>query len=164
MLCERCQERTATVHVTQIINGQKTELSLCQECAREIQPQFDFSIPKFLAGLFDNELSIKAPAAAVQCRQCGLSYEQFHQTGRLGCPECYERLAPRLDPLIRRIQGSSQHRGKVPLRAGGNLRVKREIEELRSQLQQLVQREEFEKAAQVRDQIRSLEKRLAELE
>jgi len=164
MLCERCQERTATVHVTRIINGQKTELLLCQECAREIQPQFDFSITKFLAGLLDNDLNLelKAPPAVEHCQQCGLTYEQFHQTGRLGCPECYSYLAPRLDPLIRRIQGSNQHRGKVPRRAGGNLRVQREIERLRVQLQQLVQQEEFEKAAQVRDRIRNLEKRLGE--
>ncbi len=162
MLCERCQERTATVHVTRIINGQKTELSLCQECAREIQPQFDFSIPKFLAGLLDSELEFKAPPATEQCHCCGLTYEHFHQTGRLGCPECYDRLAPRLDPLIKRIQGSNRHRGKVPRRAGGNLRVQREIETLRSQLQQLVHQEEFEKAAQVRDHIRELEERLEE--
>lgn len=162
MLCERCQERTATVHVTRIINGQKTELTLCQECAREIQPQFDFSIPKFLAGLLDSELELKAPPIAEQCQRCGLTYEQFHQTGRLGCPDCYNRLASRLDPLIRRIQGSSKHRGKVPLRAGGNLRVQREIETLRAELQQLIQQEEFEKAAQVRDHIRDLEGRLGE--
>ncbi|WP_406677543.1 UvrB/UvrC motif-containing protein [Neomoorella carbonis] len=164
MLCERCQERPASVHVTRIINGDKTELYLCQECAREMQPQLNFSIPKFLAGLLDYDpgLEVKAPPAVERCRECGLSYEQFHQTGRLGCPDCYHYLAARLDPLIRRIQGSSQHRGKVPRRAGGNLRVRREIEKLRAQLQQLVEQEEFEKAAQVRDRIRDLENRLGE--
>jgi protein arginine kinase activator len=96
------------------------------------------------------------------CRECGLTYEQFHQTGRLGCPDCYHYLAPRLDPLIRRIQGSSYHRGKVPRRGGGNLRVRREIESLRAQLQQLVAQEEFEKAAQIRDRIRNLEGCLGE--
>ncbi|MGI9861429.1 UvrB/UvrC motif-containing protein [Moorella naiadis] len=162
MLCERCQERQATVHVTRIINGEKTELNLCQECAREIQPQLKFSIPQFLAGLldYDPDLEVQAPPAVEHCRECGLTYEQFHQTGRLGCPDCYHYLAPRLDPLIRRIQGSSQHRGKVPRRAGGNLRVRREMEKLKAQLQQLVQQEEFEKAARVRDQIRDLEARL----
>ncbi|AKX92989.1 hypothetical protein MTHERMOG20_12200 [Moorella thermoacetica] len=162
MLCERCQERPASVHVTRIINGEKTELYLCQECARELQPQLNFSIPQFLAGLldYDPELEVKAPPAVERCPECGLTYEQFHETGRLGCPECYHHLAPRLDPLIRRIQGSSQHRGKVPRRAGGNLRLRREIENLRARLQQLVQQEEFEKAAQVRDRIRDLEGRL----
>ncbi|MBC7325420.1 MAG: UvrB/UvrC motif-containing protein [Moorella sp. (in: Bacteria)] len=164
MLCERCQERPASVHVTRIINGEKTELYLCHDCAREIQPQLNFSIPKFLAGLldYDQGLEFKAPPAVARCQECGLTYEQFHQTGRLGCPDCYRYLAPRLDPLIRRIQGSGQHRGKVPRRAGGHLRVRREIEKLRGQLQQLIQREEFEKAAQVRDRIRDLESRLGE--
>lgn len=164
MLCERCQERPASVHVTRIINGDKTELYLCQECAREIQPQLNFSIPKFLAGLLDYDpgLEVKAPPAGERCQECGLTYEQFHQTGRLGCPDCYHYLSPRLDPLIRRIQGSSQHRGKVPRRAGGNLRVRREIENLRAQLQQLIQQEEFENAARVRDRIRDLEGSLGE--
>lgn len=164
MLCERCQQRPASVHVTRIINGEKTELYLCQECAREMQPQLNFSIPKFLAGLFDYEPGpgIKTQAMAEHCRECGMSYEQFQQTGRLGCPACYHYLAGRLEPLIRRIQGSSQHRGKVPRRAGGNLRVRREIDKLRAQLQQLVEQEEFEKAAQVRDRIRELENSLGE--
>lgn len=162
MLCERCQQRPASVHVTRIVNGEKTELYLCQECARELQPQLNFSIPQFLAGLldYDPELEVKAPPSVESCPECGLTYEQFHETGRLGCPGCYHHLAERLDPLIRRIQGSSQHRGKVPRRAGGNLRLRREIENLRARLQQLVQQEEFEKAAQVRDRIRDLEGRL----
>lgn len=70
MLCERCQERPASVHVTRIINGEKTELYLCQECARELQPQLNFSIPQFLAGLldYDPELEVKAPRQSSAAR------------------------------------------------------------------------------------------------
>lgn len=161
MLCERCHERTASVHVTKIVNGQKAELYLCQECARELQPQFNFSIPKFLAGLLDYDPNIQvSPPSVERCQKCGLTYEQFHQTGRLGCPECYSYLSQRLEPLIKRLQGTNQHRGKIPNRAGSDLKVHREIEKLRGQLQQLVQNEEFEKAAQVRDRIRELESSL----
>lgn len=164
MLCERCQERTAGVHVTQIINGQKTELFLCPECAREIQPQFHFSIPQFLADLIDNHLQLDAKSLSEEelCRECGLTYKQFHRTGRLGCPECYNRLAARLEPLIKRVQGSTRHRGKIPSRAGGSIKVRQEIEVLREQLQQLVQQEKFEKAALVRDRIKELESSLRE--
>ncbi|MDK2820494.1 MAG: protein arginine kinase activator [Clostridia bacterium] len=162
MLCERCQEKTASVHVTKIVNGKKTELNLCQECARELQPQLNFSIPKFLAGLFDygTDFDVTEPQVCERCKECGMTYEEFQQTGRLGCAECYRYLASRLNPLIKRIHGSQEHRGKVPKRAGGNLRIRREVERLRVQLKQLVEHEEFEKAAEVRDRIRELERYL----
>lgn len=164
MLCERCQQKPANVHVTQIINNQKTELHLCEECAREFEKQWhwDFSLPKFFAGLLNYEPStgIGGERETGQCRECGLTFAQFQQTGLLGCPDCYRYFGRRLDPLLRRLHGSNHHRGKVPRRAGGNLRLQREIESLRRELQELVAREEFERAAQVRDRIRELESRL----
>lgn len=164
MLCERCQQNPASVHVTQIINNQKTELHLCQECARELEPQWhwDFSLPKFLAGLLNYEpsLGVSLEQESSRCGECGLTFSQFQQSGRLGCPECYRYFAKRLEPLIRRLHGSNHHRGKVPRRAGGNLRLMREIERLRLELQELVAREEFERAAQIRDRIRELEAKL----
>ncbi|HBT46885.1 MAG TPA: hypothetical protein DEA73_03230 [Peptococcaceae bacterium] len=162
MLCERCQQKPASVHFTQIVNNQKTELNLCPDCARELEGQWNFSLPKFFASLLNYEpgLGLEVAGVPTRCSECGLTFTQFQQGGFLGCPECYHAFAARLDPLLRRLHGSTQHRGKVPRRAGGNLRIQREIDRLRRELQELVAQEAFERAAEVRDRIRQLEAQL----
>ncbi len=168
MLCEECQKQPATVHLTKIINGHKSEINLCAECAQQHQElSFGFepiSIHKFLANLLEQEyelegpLKMSVPQPQLECESCGLTYQQFSQIGRLGCSDCYNYFSDRIAPLLRRIHGSEQHTGKVPERSGGSIRLIKEIERLRLELQRLVFNEEFEKAAQVRDQIRELEK------
>ncbi|GAW91147.1 UvrB/UvrC motif-containing protein [Calderihabitans maritimus] len=170
MLCERCQQRPANVHITKIINGQKTEFNLCSECARENQEEYgftwepSFSIPKFLASLMDPEVTLSPETFGQRtqrsCSKCGLTYTEFGKTGKLGCDRCYETFAASLEPLFRRIHGSTRHNGKVPERAGGRIKIRRELEALKKELQALVVREEFEKAAVVRDKIKELEKKL----
>lgn len=169
MMCERCQKRPATVHYTQIINGQKTEMHLCEECARETgQLNFEpftlpfgsfFSIDNLLSGLMDytaDDYMIQS----VKCSFCNSTYEDFKKTGRLGCARCYNVFRDRLMPLVRKIHGHNLHKGKVPKRAGGNLRIERQIERLREQLNDAVRREAYEEAARLRDQIKELEKKL----
>lgn len=171
MFCDECRERPASVHITKIVNGEKTQVRLCKDCAAKYQQQLgfgitpDFSFHKFLAGILDSD-SFEGPIGTgyrkkLECEQCGLSYSQFRDTGRLGCDKCYETFSEKLDPVLRRIHGSIRHTGKVPKRAGGSLRIKQEIQRLRNELQELVSKEEFEKAAQVRDTIRDLEQKLS---
>lgn len=176
LLCEECGQRPASVHITKIVNNQKNEYHLCEECARAHQegwhfPGFgaepDFSLHKFLAGLLAHEPNWPVGSGLVaerelRCHRCGLSYEQFRETGRLGCDECYVSFAEPLLPLLRRLHGSVQHVGKAPKRGAGRLRLQQDIERLRRELQELVAQEQFEKAAQVRDRIRELERQAAE--
>ncbi|MDI3281582.1 MAG: UvrB/UvrC motif-containing protein, partial [Bacillota bacterium] len=84
-------------------------------------------------------------------------YENFRSTGLFGCSECYKAFDRHLDQVLRRIQGSTEHTGKVPVRIGGAGELDRQIGRLRSQLQLAVEREEYERAAAIRDQIRALE-------
>ncbi|TZE82685.1 UvrB/UvrC motif-containing protein [Calorimonas adulescens] len=183
MLCERCGKNPATVHYTQIVNGVKSEAHLCSECAKEVGATFGgnlqgmmsgfmpfvfgnnfftepFGPGSFLSGFMDWGMSPGTVEEELRCEYCGLLYSQFKKTGFLGCPKCYSTFRERLNPLIRRVHGSSNHVGKVPRRKGGNLRIKREIEELRAQLDEAVKKEEFEKAAELRDRIKDLEKKL----
>ncbi|HEU4962496.1 MAG TPA: UvrB/UvrC motif-containing protein [Bacilli bacterium] len=96
-----------------------------------------------------------------RCDTCGLSYQQFAQVGRFGCAECYHHFANRLEPMIRRIHGgATHHTGKVPQRTGGLIRKKKEIDNLRRDLQTKIQQEQFEEAAVLRDRIRQLEQDL----
>lgn len=70
---------------------------------------------------------------------------RFQKIGRLGCSFCYDAFAEELNPLMRRIHGSTEHRGKIPKKAGGKMRVKREIEELKYQLEKAIKEEAYEK-------------------
>lgn len=167
MLCEQCKQRSATVHITKVINNQKTEKHLCEVCAKGSGNELGFFFePKFsfhnlLAGLLEGEAGIlNAPTADLKekCSFCGLTFPDFRQIGRLGCSDCYAGFSSNLDPLLRRIHGSTVHTGKVPKRAGGQIRVKKEIEMLRKKLQEAVQREAYEEAAKIRDEIRAKER------
>lgn len=167
MFCQECQQRPATVHFTQIINNKKTELHLCSECARKHQElaftfNFEptFSINKFFAGLMDSPLFQVQPVSSPECPNCLVNLRRFAETGRFGCSRCYRSFGDSLTPLFRRVQGTTQHTGKVPKRAGGKLTVKREIEKLKAELHQAVQEEAYEKAAELRDRIRALEDKL----
>lgn len=167
MWCEQCKQRTATVHLTKIVNQEKTELHLCEICAQQSGVEWgilfepSFSLQQLLAGMVEGEDHPgKIAEEGPQCPHCGLMFADFRQNGLIGCAYCYETFGEGLDPLFRRIQGSVVHHGKVPLRTGGMVRVRKEIEGLRGQLQEAVQREDYEKAALLRDEIRRREKDL----
>lgn len=170
MFCQECGKRPATLHFTKIVNGEKTEFHLCESCAREkgeMIPgtQGGFSIHNLLSGLLNYEPNAanSAPPKAERCEECGLTYAQFSKLGRFGCSSCYKSFSDRLDPLFKRVHGSTTHTGKVPKRTGGILQQKRDIETMRKEMAQHIEHEEFEQAAQLRDQIRELEKRISEL-
>lgn len=164
MLCQRCKERPATVHFTKIVSGEKSEIHLCEQCAQEqgdffTQAAQAFNFNHLLSGLLNMESSpgIPTPVAPMRCETCGMSYAQFTQAGRFGCPDCYDSFSSRLDPLLRRIQSSEAHTGKVPVRAGEQVKSRKRLQELRMSLQRAVASEQFEEAARLRDEIRELE-------
>lgn len=169
MLCERCQKNQATVHYTEIINGQKQEMNLCEACARELQPQgFGFmpqlNFHNFLGSFLGQALGAggfaQTTPGGARCQVCGLTEGEFAQKGLLGCGSCYDSFGNTLEAVVRRIHGTTTHRGKVPERTSDRVKLVKKVESLRLQLQQAVQAEEFEKAAQLRDAIKGLEKRL----
>jgi len=171
MLCQRCQQRPANVHVKRTINGEMTEAYLCQQCAQEtgeLSMVFDpgLNIQNLLAGFLQQAFPMPAesplaPTAEPRCPECGTTYSQFAQSSLLGCPQCYDNMAAQLDPVIRRIQGGSQHTGKAPKRAaGGTVRLRRELQQLRSDLQMAILKEDYEAAAKLRDRIKEYEQKL----
>ena len=167
MMCERCGQRPASVHITEIINGQRNESHLCEVCAGEMQQQgYGYVVPPiqlhhFLASLLNHNVTEghkQQPASSGRvCEKCGATEEQIAGQGLLGCGECYPYFADRVQPLIRKIQGSTWHTGKVPERTGGRARLIKEISGLKKDLKEAVAKEEFEQAAQLRDKIHLLE-------
>lgn len=161
MLCQRCHKRPANVHFTQIINNKKTEMYLCEQCASE-KGQISFISPfdknSFLSGFMGStEPYVTTMPRDIVCKKCGMSFRDFKQTGKLGCSGCYEAYGDRLRPILKRLHGNTEHSGKVPAGISKSLKNTKEIERLKELLNRAVQSEEYEKAAEIRDKIKSIE-------
>ena len=169
MLCQNCNKREANVHITKIINGVKTEMHLCDECARKQEEKgempFSLGMPlsfqNILEGFFELPgVSEHRVEKVTSCPICGMTFEDFRRKGFLGCGKCYEVFNEDMKPLIRRIHGNIHHTGKIPVRTGGTLRAKTELEKLKEELKAKVAKEEYEDAAQIRDKIKEIEQKL----
>ncbi|MEQ1831673.1 MAG: UvrB/UvrC motif-containing protein [Candidatus Eisenbacteria bacterium] len=163
MLCQICGKNPASVHFTEIHDNKMSEIHVCERCAEEKgmhtpAQQHKFEIADLLAGMVDSMTHTEEERVGhVQCPRCGLLYSSFKETGRLGCADCYTAFQFQLRPLLRRIHGDTHHRGKAPVRGQESVSSTRTIQRLHDELQRAVEREEFERAAQVRDEIRKLE-------
>lgn len=162
MLCEKCQQKQATVHMQQILNGEKTEIYLCQECAGQLDMPISFD--NFFQGFLDSFISMPGKNAYEgvhinkKCPACGLGYDGFKKAGRLGCANCYETFSEELDGLLKNVQGSNQHNGKFPRKYGAELLSKRNLDKLKLQLSKAIDNEEYEEAAKLRDRIKEIQK------
>lgn len=162
MLCDICGKNPATVHLTEIIDEQMSELHLCEECARKKSAQMEqqFGLSDLLAGLADFEKpSEEKDMPAYKCANCGLTYKDFKKIGRLGCGDCYITYKKFLVPLLKRIHGSSFHCGKCPVKAVKAAKKKTDLTDLRCRLQKAIEMEAYEEAAKIRDQIRELQEK-----
>lgn len=166
-LCQSCKQNAATIHLTEIHNDEKRELHVCEACAQSqgIAPgPLLPSLPNMLASLIKSPKpaapAVSAPAP--RCPTCGISFAEFREKGRLGCPNDYEFFAEHLQPLLEKIHGATEHTGRVPKGSGPATGGHGEqLLKLRRDLQQAVKAEQYETAARLRDEIRTLEQALA---
>jgi protein arginine kinase activator len=173
-MCDECHEREAVIHLTQIVNEQVTTLHLCERCAAEKGVESPGNLTKTPLGSFlaamGQTLPEQAPVphASGACPGCGGTLQDFRETGRLGCPDCYRAFEAPLRDLLRRLHGSTHHVGeryidRVSVSGSGPSSQPAESDgtaaaaELREQLRQAVQAENFELAAELRDRLRVLE-------
>lgn len=162
MRCERCGTNEATFHVTQIVQNESRLLHLCEACAGDLGFAGPSAPANFPLGDFLAQLGEEGPRGGERpegaCGFCGLTFEDFRESGRLGCPHCYSAFEGHLRGLLRRIHGGTQHVGKVylPPDPEQSDREKR-LEGLRRRLERAVESEDFERAAQLRDEIRTLD-------
>jgi protein arginine kinase activator len=164
MSCDQCREREAVIHLTQIVNEQVTTLHLCERCAAEKGVESPSGVVKtplgsFLAAMGKNlPETVAAPRSGETCGRCGGSLQDFRESGRLGCPECYRSFEVPLRDLLRRLHGSTHHVGERYAEHGAAPADGRvESAELREQLRLAVETENFELAAELRDRLRVLE-------
>lgn len=180
MQCDICNKKKATVHLTEIVDEQMSEMHLCEECARNKSAQMEqqFGLGDLLAGLSADvgKGPLKADdKTALKCTGCGLNYEDFRKFGRLGCGLCYVSFKEHLSGLLRKIHGSNRHLGKTPVGATAimdtaaaqaqnilepvPLIASENIVDLKKQLNAAIADENFEKAAKLRDKIRKMEQK-----
>ena len=172
MLCDKCHKREAKIYCTEIIDGEKKEQYLCELCAAEyasyqmglIEVNKEMAVENLLSSLLEKgfvqnkEKKEEVPV----CKSCHMTYEEFLKIGKFGCSQCYATFGKVFDKSLKQIQGNETHHGKIPKgfvsATTQMIENLSEIEKLSLKLQYAVEKEEFEEAAKLRDQIRALKK------
>ena len=161
MLCTICKEKPATVHLTQIVGDKMQKLDLCEDCAKTkgINDPTSFGLADLdlVLGLGASQQLEQAPGGVeLKCPRCGFTQADFKKSGRLGCPECYVTFAEGLRGLLKTMHKGTRHTGKAP----EALRATREnadrMKTLQAKLAKAIKDENYEQAAQVRDEIKQL--------
>lgn len=167
--CEVCKQRSATLHLTNYINGQKAEVNLCRVCAVEhgyIENEEEaYTIHDLLSGFFNVYPNLTTTTDVnerkrheLHCPECQMTYQQFSRSGKFGCSQCYEVFNEYLNPIFKRVHGgTTKHVGKIPKRQYVYLEHKRQVHKLREHLKKLINEERFEEAAELRDKIKEME-------
>ena len=193
MLCENCGKNEANVRYTQIINGDKKEMHLCEECSEKLGiGKMDFKMPisfsSFLGDFFDefeNDTLLPEldPIKQLTCDSCGMTFEDFMNTGKLGCSNCYDTFESKIDPILKNIHGANKHVGRLgkiasssklkdtdfkehenntkqdiePENKTQNMENEKSKEEtLKQELQKAIEEERYEDAAKIRDEIKKI--------
>lgn len=177
MLCENCNENEANVRYTQIVNGVKKEMRLCEKCAKELgigNMDFHLELPIDFSNFFgellneyeDDFMPTLAKPKTLTCDKCGFTFDDFVENGKFGCDHCYSVFEEKIDPILKRLHGSNRYVGKRGTKAKTEnaIEIKEEkkeenkINELKAQLKQKIKEEKYEEAAKLRDEIKKLEK------
>ena len=158
MACQECGKRRATVHLTAFVDGKPVQTHLCEECYGEKEGMPPLSQSKLFAQIVSAIAPDLRKMGTTQCPRCGITYLEFRQALRLGCPRDYEVFEESLDMLLERIHGADRHVGKIPSGSAQKKTRPLRLEAARRELEEVVQMEDFEKAAQVRDLIKELER------
>jgi len=164
MQCENCKKKTATIHLTEIVDGQRSEIHLCESCAQEkglaVKAQMPLNelLTTLLSAQSESGPVLDAESEKLQCPYCGITFKEFLENSVLGCPHDYEVFEQSLLPIIEKSHaGRTTHCGKVPSKASGDTKRQVELLALRKELEKAVRSEEYETAATLRDKIDRLE-------
>lgn len=173
MLCQKCSTKTASVFISSIIYGKEKRLYLCNDCAKDYT-LLNFKLPepfsikdvmdKFklnetnLTDKYEDLLAIDKDYEDTKCPNCYITYEDYRETGKLGCSKCYETFEKQLKLIIKNMYSNEEYIGKSPKKDNDNIYISKEIRILKEDLNRAIEKEEYEKAADIRDRIKELEK------
>jgi protein arginine kinase activator len=161
MLCDICKQNEAKVHLTQIIEGKTKKIDLCEACSKNkgVDDPTGFSLADLLLGLGAADEMEKAnptTGGSAQCPTCGFAQADFKKTGRLGCADCYQTFAEGLEGLLKSMHKGTRHIGKIPQAYQVTQDLEDQVRRLQKQLEQAIGKEDFERAAVLRDEIKTL--------
>jgi len=173
MLCDNCNQNEANVKITQILNGKKTEMMLCEECSKKVglsnmNIEIPIDISSFLGDLISDYdeptfTTINSINNQMRCSHCNMTYEEFLNTGKFGCSKCYDTFSGKIDLLLRKIQGTDKYIGRKATNKEENNKKKEninnELEDLKEKLKLAIKEERYEDAAIIRDKINAEEKK-----
>ena len=168
MLCQKCHKALATVRYAEVVDGQVTDQHLCAQCLALHQ--------KSAGGGFElpgPSPTVRKPAPPTPkpareslrtqraCSSCGALLSRILESGRVGCSNCYRTFGDQIESILEGLQRSLQHKGKVSHVEDNRARLRTDIQNKRSLLRSVLKAEQYEEAARLRDEIRSLESGLS---
>lgn len=168
MKCQKC-EKHATFHITDLTGDETLALHLCPDCAKQylktddIPMDSDEATPT-ISGVLSSQLKVEQAAEDLkeldskQCPVCGISFYEFRQAGRLGCPHDYDFFADELQPLLINVHGETCHTGKHPQNASTNMAIQIDLIRMRREMKEAIEQEDYEQASRLRDEIKTIER------
>lgn len=161
MKCDVCRKREAMVSIQQVMGKEKVELHLCERCARERGittggEKLELSLGSLLQDLMSAKQG-EQPASSAVCPTCQRTVEEFTKTQKLGCSECVKTFDRELRDIVGKLGEPAQHVGRFPRRLKAYKTYLVDIARLKRGLKDAIGREDYEKAAVLRDKIRELE-------
>jgi protein arginine kinase activator len=164
MKCQHC-EKPATFHITELTDPSgPTSLHLCEDHARSYLSQTnETGAISALAGMLAKQLKMDETVQKLSevdqktCPACGITFAEFRQGGRLGCGYDYIHFQNELEPLLMNIHGAKTHHGKHPTRVAGSPDRQHQMLQMRRDMKAAIEKEDYEMASKLRDQIRQLE-------
>jgi protein arginine kinase activator len=152
-----CKQNEAKVHLTQIVGDKMQKVDLCDDCAKKkgVNDSAGFSLADLLLGLgASNEIAQSSAGEEIRCPNCGFTQADFKKAGRLGCSQCYLAFAEGLEGLLKTMHKGTKHVGKVPAALRQSRDLNERLKHLQKKLDKAVTAEDFEQAANLRDEIK----------
>ena len=181
MLCQKCNKNEANVKYTEIINGEKKEMMLCEECSHKLGlDNINFNMPidfsSFFGGFLEDEdynspefMPLFQNIKELKCDNCNMTYDEFINQGKFGCEKCYDVFSDKIDSILKRLHGSNKYVGRKALKnslenektdkieKSENKDIingkENKIEILQKELKKAIADERYEDAAKIRDEI-----------
>jgi protein arginine kinase activator len=161
MKCEVCGLKDAVIHIRQIQKDLVHELHVCEECAQEKglirEEDSELPIANLLSGLLEGKDVSGASQAKDACPSCGMKATEFRKQGKLGCAECFAAFEKDVRAIVSQMAARPRHNGKLPRTVVVEHAGEIEGEEIRKELRQAVEREDYEEAARLRDRLREVD-------
>jgi len=157
--CRRCA-KPATLHITEIRDGQAGVIHLCETCAREYlenSSDGENAPPGMDLAAKLEELIAESEESPASCPNCGISFNEFRESGRFGCPHDYSEFLTELLPLLENIHEDTKHIGKRPRSTVVGTQEQAQLIHLRNEQREAIEAEDYETAARLRDEIATLE-------